>query len=102
MYNRANCTRPRSYGWCRSYCNPARKARRCRGIYFGITEKKLNIGKRLGANATINYKEMPIEEYVEEYTDGKGFDIVFRKSGSIVQGRWHLWNCTMDCCTFSA
>jgi NADPH:quinone reductase len=45
------------------------------------TMEKLSIGKRLGADVTINYREQSVEEYVKEHTDGKGFDIVFDTVG---------------------
>lgn len=45
------------------------------------SEEKLSIGKRLGADISINYREQSVGEYVKEYTDGKGFDIVFDTVG---------------------
>ncbi|MEY2196601.1 zinc-dependent alcohol dehydrogenase family protein [Neobacillus sp. BF23-41] len=45
------------------------------------SEEKLSIGRRLGADVSINYREQSVEEYVKEYTDGKGFDIVFDTVG---------------------
>lgn len=45
------------------------------------SEEKLSIGKRLGADVSINYREQSVEEYVKEHTDGKGFDIVFDTVG---------------------
>ena len=45
------------------------------------SEEKLSIGRRLGADETINYREQSVEQYVKEYTDGKGFDIVFDTVG---------------------
>ncbi len=45
------------------------------------TRNKMEIGKDLGADYAINYKETSVEEYVNEYTDGKGFDIVFDTVG---------------------
>ncbi|MCM3236474.1 zinc-dependent alcohol dehydrogenase family protein [Heyndrickxia oleronia] len=45
------------------------------------SEEKLNIGKRIGADGSINYREQSVEEYVKEHTDGKGFDIVFDTVG---------------------
>ncbi|GIN40643.1 zinc-dependent alcohol dehydrogenase family protein [Heyndrickxia oleronia] len=45
------------------------------------SEIKLNIGKCLGADVSINYREQSVEEYVKEHTDGKGFDIVFDTVG---------------------
>ncbi|SMQ78510.1 NADPH2:quinone reductase [Bacillus sp. OV166] len=43
--------------------------------------EKLSIGRRLGADVSINYREQSVEEYVKEHTDGKGFDIVFDTVG---------------------
>lgn len=45
------------------------------------TEQKLEIARSLGAENTINYEQEPVEEYVEEYTDGDGFDVVFDTVG---------------------
>ncbi|MFJ5717504.1 zinc-dependent alcohol dehydrogenase family protein [Neobacillus sp. NPDC093127] len=45
------------------------------------SEDKLIIGKRIGADVAINYREQSVEEYVKEHTDGKGFDIVFDTVG---------------------
>ncbi|MRG87570.1 zinc-dependent alcohol dehydrogenase family protein [Salinibacillus xinjiangensis] len=45
------------------------------------TDEKLSIGKRLGADVVINYREQSVEEYVKEYTNGKGFDVVFDTVG---------------------
>lgn len=39
------------------------------------------MAKRLGADITINYTEETVQEYVEKYTDGKGFDLVFDTVG---------------------
>lgn len=45
------------------------------------TKEKLEIGAHLGADVTINYREERIQDYVQKYTDGKGFDIVFDTVG---------------------
>jgi NADPH:quinone reductase len=45
------------------------------------SSEKLSIGKRLGADVAIHYREQSVEAYVKEYTDGKGFDIVFDTVG---------------------
>ncbi|MFZ7944141.1 zinc-dependent alcohol dehydrogenase family protein [Neobacillus sp. 19] len=45
------------------------------------SDEKLSMGKRLGADVSINYREQSVEQYVKEYTDGKGFDIVFDTVG---------------------
>lgn len=47
----------------------------------GSTEEKLQTAKQLGADAGINYKETEVEEYVNSYTDGKGFEVVFDTVG---------------------
>lgn len=47
----------------------------------GSSDEKLSIGKRLGADKVINYREQSVEEYVKENTDGKGFDVVFDTVG---------------------
>lgn len=39
------------------------------------------IARRLGADEVINYREQSVEEYVAQYTDGKGFDVVFDTVG---------------------
>jgi NADPH:quinone reductase-like Zn-dependent oxidoreductase len=39
-----------------------------------------SIPERLGAIA-IDYREMPVERYVDEYTQGSGFDIVYDTAG---------------------
>ncbi|MFJ7362530.1 zinc-dependent alcohol dehydrogenase family protein [Peribacillus frigoritolerans] len=45
------------------------------------SQEKLEIGKRLGADVTINYREESVHDYVQKYTDGKGFDFVFDTVG---------------------
>lgn len=45
------------------------------------TEEKLKIGRDFGADTTINYKTESVADYVEKYTDGKGFEIVFDTVG---------------------
>jgi alcohol dehydrogenase len=42
--------------------------------------KQLNIIEQYGATA-INYRKEKVAEYVEKYTDGKGFDLVFDSVG---------------------
>lgn len=46
----------------------------------GGAEKQLQLIQEMGATA-INYKTEPVEEYVEKYTGGKGFDIVYDSVG---------------------
>lgn len=46
----------------------------------GGGEKQLELIERLGATS-INYKTETVEDYVNQYTDGKGFDIVYDSVG---------------------
>lgn len=51
-------------------------------VYALVSSKqKAAIASDLGADFTINYRQTPVEEFVAEYTDGKGFDIVFDTVG---------------------
>ena len=45
-------------------------------------EEKLSLGKELGADVAINYKESTVEEYVSEHTGGEGYDVVFDTVGT--------------------
>ncbi|MFC5560047.1 zinc-dependent alcohol dehydrogenase family protein [Ureibacillus thermophilus] len=45
------------------------------------SKEKLEIGRRLGADVTINYLEESVQEYLQKYTNGKGFEIVFDTVG---------------------
>lgn len=45
------------------------------------SQEKLEIGTRLGADITINYREESVHDYVQKYTNGKGFDVVFDTVG---------------------
>jgi len=47
----------------------------------GSTDEKLLIARDLGADHLINYKQQSVQEYVAQYTDGKGFDVVFDTVG---------------------
>ena len=44
--------------------------------------EKLALGKSLGADAGINYRESSVEDYVSEYTGGEGYDVVFDTVGT--------------------
>jgi NADPH:quinone reductase len=44
--------------------------------------EKAEIAHKLGADFTINYRQQPVEEFVAEYTDGEGFDVVFDTVGN--------------------
>ncbi|KAA9023852.1 zinc-dependent alcohol dehydrogenase family protein [Niallia endozanthoxylica] len=41
------------------------------------TPEKAQIAQELGADVVINYKETPVRDYVNKYTDGKGFKYIF-------------------------
>lgn len=45
------------------------------------TSEKMEIARSLGAENTINYERESVENYVQEYTDGDGFDVVFDTVG---------------------
>lgn len=46
------------------------------------TEEKLALGRELGADVGINYKEKSVEEYLAEHTGGEGYDVVFDTVGT--------------------
>ncbi len=51
-------------------------------VYTTVSNQhKADISKQLGADYIINYKEKTVEQYVQEYTDNRGFDIVFDTIG---------------------
>ncbi|WP_336344101.1 zinc-binding dehydrogenase [Halalkalicoccus ordinarius] len=52
-----------------------------RVIATGSTEEKRAISEELGADATVDYTEQSVEEYVDAHTDGTGFDVVFDPIG---------------------
>jgi NADPH:quinone reductase len=43
--------------------------------------EKLDIAKRLGADVGINYRKESVQDYVQKYTNGKGFEVVFDTVG---------------------
>ncbi|NHN57895.1 zinc-binding dehydrogenase [Halorussus rarus] len=47
----------------------------------GSTERKRDLAADLGATATIDYTDTDVEEYVDEYAGGEGFDVVFDPVG---------------------
>jgi NADPH:quinone reductase len=47
----------------------------------GSSKEKLEIAKQLGADIAINYRTESVQDYVQKYTDGKGFDLVFDTVG---------------------
>lgn len=48
------------------------------------SEEKMAAAKALGADAVIHYKTTPVQDYVAQYTDGRGFDVVFDTVGGEV------------------
>jgi len=51
-------------------------------VYSTVSStEKMEVVRRLGADAAINYKDQTVSDYVQQYTDGKGFDIVFDTVG---------------------
>ncbi len=58
-------------------------ARQCGAIVHTTvsSEEKATYAGQLGADVTINYREESVEDYVQKYTDGKGFDLVFDTVG---------------------
>lgn len=52
-------------------------------VYATVSnDEKAEIAEHLGADHVINYKTTDVEEYVNKYTDGKGFDVVFDTFGT--------------------
>jgi len=45
------------------------------------SEQKAEAAKRLGADHCIFYKDMEVQDYVAEYTDNLGFDVIFDTVG---------------------
>ena len=45
------------------------------------SDSKATIAKDLGVDHAINYRQMDVKTYVEKFTDGKGFDVVFDTVG---------------------
>ena len=52
-------------------------------VYATVSsEEKAAIARDLGADYTINYRQTPVAEFVDEHTDGRGFDVVFDTVGN--------------------
>ncbi|PLR78456.1 quinone oxidoreductase [Bacillus sp. V3-13] len=45
------------------------------------TTGKEEIARKLGADTVINYREQSVKDYVQKYTNGKGFEVVFDTVG---------------------
>ncbi|MGD8559383.1 MAG: zinc-dependent alcohol dehydrogenase family protein [Gammaproteobacteria bacterium] len=57
---------------------------RARGakVYATVSsDHKAALAKQLGADETINYRELDVQSYVERFTGGRGFDVVFDTVG---------------------
>ena len=51
-------------------------------VYATVSSpQKAAIAAELGADVTINYRQQSVEDYVNEQTDGEGFDVVFDTVG---------------------
>lgn len=54
------------------------------------SESKAAVAKDIGADYAINYSNMSVENYVNKFTDGKGFDVVFDTvGGDNIQNAFH-------------
>ncbi len=48
-----------------------------------LAEDDINLAKSFGADFVINAREESVEDYVQRYTDGMGFDVVFDTVGGL-------------------
>jgi NADPH:quinone reductase len=56
-------------------------------VYTTVSSnEKAQLSMQYGANVTINYREETVAEYVERYTGGVGFDVVFDTVGGETLG----------------
>ncbi len=53
-------------------------------VVFDLSDERLALCRRLGADETVNVGEMSLADAVERYGDGRGFDWVFETAGSSV------------------
>ena len=53
-------------------------------VVFDIVDERLDLAKRLGADAGINTKEEGFMDKAKELTDGRGFDYVFETAGNTI------------------
>ena len=53
-------------------------------VVFDLLEERLELCRRLGADATVNVSRMSLDVAIEAYGDGRGFDWVFETAGSSV------------------
>ncbi len=57
------------------------KARGARVFATVSSGEKAGIARELGADVTINYREVAVDDYVAQHTGGRGFDVVFDTTG---------------------
>ncbi|WP_035830048.1 zinc-dependent alcohol dehydrogenase family protein [Crocosphaera watsonii] len=57
------------------------KAKGAKVFATASNPQKLAIAQELGADVAINYRETTVSEYVDQYTNGQGFDVVFDTVG---------------------
>ncbi len=65
-------------------------ARLCGASWVALTgtkEKRLELGRRLGADETINVRQEDTREKIKELTGGKGMDLVIEASGNPAAAR---------------
>lgn len=59
------------------------------------SDEKADLALELGADHVVNYRDVPVEEYVGQLTGGRGFDVVFDTVGgenlqrSLAAARWN-------------
>ncbi|WP_036478373.1 zinc-dependent alcohol dehydrogenase family protein [Myxosarcina sp. GI1] len=52
-------------------------------VYATVSDaEKAQLANQLGADYVINYRQQSVEAYIDEYTNGKGFDVVFDTVGN--------------------
>ena len=71
---------------------------KCKKIVVAdILDNRLALAKEYGADAVVNTKTQPIEEFTKEFTDGRGFDVCIEACGAPET----FLNC-IDCAAFAA
>lgn len=50
-------------------------------VFTTVSPGKMELAAKLGADTVINYQEMSVSEYVDQYTNGEGFDVVIDTVG---------------------
>ncbi len=57
------------------------KAKGAKVFATASNSQKMAIAKQLGADIAINYRDTPVEDYVDTHTKGRGFDVAFDTVG---------------------